>query len=381
MKFWNLHLYKKFNNAVLWVSAALLLYVIIGGLGTSLKTGIVSVEPFRIKSDSNVNVKIKLHSPAYSNGMFKLKSLVLKNANDDKRIWEFRNLKFNNSQNTIESQFVLKSGKESSSFGTDMFLKLENNNGDSFYVYYPDALWVEKSSTDTGLANSLSLNQLTTWIENDKTPIVDQVEKGFPSRNVLYESIRNLLYHVPMWFSMLFLLGLSMVFAMKYLSSQNLIHDYYSEAFTKVAILNGILGCITGSIWARVTWQSWWPAEDPKLNGVAIGMLMYLAYLILRGSIKDTYQKARISSVYSVLIYPVFIALIAIMPKLSQTSLHPGTGGSVGFNKYDLDNTLRFYFYPAVLGWIGLFYYVATLKIRLSVLEKKQEEMESSDLD
>jgi heme exporter protein C len=375
MKFWNLHLYKKFNNAVLWVSAALLLYVIIGGLGISLKTGIVSVEPFRIKSDSLAVVKIQLHSPSYSSGELKAKSLVLKNAKNDQQIWEFNEVKFNDSLNAIMSQFILKSGKESASFGVDMFLKLQNNQGDSFYVYYPDALWVEKSSSDTGKANTVLLTK------SDKTPIVDQVEKGFPSRNILYESIRNLLYHVPMWFSMMLLLGLSMVFAMKYLSSQNLIHDYYSEAFTKVAILNGILGCITGSIWARVTWQSWWPAEDPKLNGVAIGMLMYLAYLILRSSIKDTYQKARISSVYSVLIYPVFIALIAIMPKLSQTSLHPGTGGSVGFNKYDLDNTLRFYFYPAVLGWIGLFYYMATLKIRLTLLEKKHEEMESSDLD
>ncbi len=381
MKFWNLHQYKKFNNAILWVSAALLLYAIIGGLGTSLKTGIVSVEPFRIQSDSIAKVNIQLHSPAYSEGILKAKSLVLKNTKDEKRIWEFRNLQFNYSKNTIESFFSLKVGKESSSFGVDMFLKLENNQGDSFYVYYPDALWVEKSSTDTGLANSLLLTEISAWNKNDKTPIVDQVEKGFPSRNILYESIRNLLYHVPMWFSMMLLLGLSMVFAMKYLSSQNLMHDFYSEAFTKVAILNGILGCVTGAVWARVTWQSWWPAEDPKLNGVAIGMLMYLAYLILRSSIKDRYQKARISSVYSVLIYPIFIALIAIMPKLSQTSLHPGTGGSVGFNKYDLDNTLRFYFYPAILGWIGLFYYIATLKIRLTLIEKKQEEIESSEID
>lgn len=373
MKFWNLHRLNRFNTAVLWISALLLIYVVIGGLGTALKTGVVSVEPFRVKSDSQCHVKIKLHSPSHEDGSLKALSLVLKNAKNDSQIWEFRQVNFDNRKNTIESQLLMKLGEKSSSFSADMFLKLRNSSGDSFFVYYPDALWVEKSQSDSLKSN------VSVWSSNDKTPIVDQVEKGFPNRNILYESIRNLLYHVPMWFSMMFLLGLSMVFAMKYLSSQDLKHDYYSEAFTKVAILNGILGCITGSIWARVTWQSWWPAEDPKLNGVAIGMLMYLAYLILRSSIRDNYQKARISSVYSVLIYPIFIALIAIMPKLSSTSLHPGTGGSVGFNKYDLDNTLRFYFYPAVLGWIGLFYYISTLKIRITLLAKKQEEQEANE--
>ena len=374
MKFWNLHRLNRFNNAVLWISALLLIYVVVGGLGTALKTGVVSVEPFRIKSDSLSHVTIKLHSPLHQDGSLKALSLVLKNSKNDSQIWEFRKVKFDNRKNAIESDLKLILGIKSSSFSADMFLKLRNSSGDSFFVYYPDALWVEKSQSDTSISN------VSLWSANDKTPIVDQVEKGFPNRNILYESIRNLLYHVPMWFSMMFLLGLSMVFAIKYLSSQDLKHDYYSEAFTKVAILNGILGCITGSIWARVTWQSWWPAEDPKLNGVAIGMLMYLAYLILRSSIRDNYQKARISSVYSVLIYPIFIALIAIMPKLSSTSLHPGTGGSVGFNKYDLANTLRFYFYPAVLGWIGLFYYISTLKIRLTLLAKKQEEIEANEI-
>ncbi len=373
MKFWNLHQYKKFNNAVLFISALLLIYVIIGGLGTALKTGVVSIEPFRIKSDTTSQITIQLYSPLYKDSTLKPVSVVLKNSKSESQLWEFRNIERNHDNNTIKSELLVQLGKNASSSSADLFLKLKNPSGDSFFVYYPDALWIEKSKSDTNQTN------ISQWSTNEKTPIVDQVEKGFPNRNILYESIRNLLYHVPMWFSMMFLLGLSMVFSMKYLSTQNLYHDYYSEAFTKIAILNGVLGCITGSIWARVTWQSWWPAEDPKLNGVAIGMLMYFAYLILRSSIKDRYQKARISSVYSVLIYPIFIALIAIMPKLSSTSLHPGTGGSVGFNKYDLDNTLRFYFYPAVLGWIGLFYYISTLKIRINILSQKHDEMDANE--
>jgi heme exporter protein C len=139
------------------------------------------------------------------------------------------------------------------------------------------------------------------------------------------------------------------------------------------------LGCVTGSSWASITWESWWPSDDPKLNGVAIGMFMYLAYLILRTSLKDPYQRARISSVYAILIYPIFMALIAIMPKLSADTLHPGSGGTVGFNKYDLDNTLRLFFYPAVIGWILFFIWISILRYRFETIKNIQIEREDNE--
>ena len=171
---------------------------------------------------------------------------------------------------------------------------------------------------------------------------------------------------------MLALLGIAAWYALKYLRFSNLEDDIMADALIRVGILAGILGCITGATWARVTWQSWWPAADPKLNGVAIGMTMYMAYLLLRSTMNDPYQRARITSVYSVFIFPIFIALIVIMPKLSPNSLHPGSGGTVGFNKYDLDSTMRLFFYPAVIGWIALFYWIANLRLRIAQLNEKQ---------
>ena len=109
-------------------------------------------------------------------------------------------------------------------------------------------------------------------------------------------------------------------------------------------------------------------------------MTMYFAYLILRNTLKhESHQKARISSVYGIMVYPIFIALIAIMPKLAAVSLHPGSGDTVGFNNYDLNNTLRLFFYPAVLGWIGVFGYLAILRIRLEILKKKKIENEQNE--
>ncbi len=188
-----------------------------------------------------------------------------------------------------------------------------------------------------------------------------------PQLPILFQSIRNLYYHVPMWFGMQTLLIASAIYAAKGLINRDLLHDIRSEAYAKIAMLFGTLGLVTGMIWAKNTWGAYW-TNDPKLNSAAIGMLMYAAYFVLRGSIEDEEKKARISAVYNLFALPVFIVLIFVLPRLTA-SLHPGNGGNPGFNSYDLDSRLRMVFYPAVLGWIFIGFWIAELQIRINKIQ------------
>jgi heme exporter protein C len=192
-----------------------------------------------------------------------------------------------------------------------------------------------------------------------------------PDLAILEQSIRNLYYHVPMWFGMIFLLLASMVYAIKNLSGGNPEDDLKSSLYANVAILFGGIGIVTGMIWAKNTWGAYW-TNDPKLNGAAIGMLMYLAYSVLRSSIEDEEKRARISAVYNIFCFPVFIVLIFVLPRITD-SLHPGNGGNPGFNSYDLDSRLRMVFYPAVIGWTLIGFWLADLHIRTKLLERKKE--------
>jgi heme exporter protein C len=81
------------------------------------------------------------------------------------------------------------------------------------------------------------------------------------------------------------------------------------------------------------------------LNGAAVGILIYLAYLFLRSSFEDEQRKARISSVYNIFAFAVFIPIIYILPRLTD-SLHPGSGGNSTFGSYDFDNNIRKSFLP-----------------------------------
>jgi heme exporter protein C len=191
-----------------------------------------------------------------------------------------------------------------------------------------------------------------------------------PQLPILEQSIRNLYYHVPMWFGMLALLLASGFFSIKTLRTGDFQNDIKASSYAAIAVLYGSIGLCTGMIWAKNTWGVYW-TNDPKLNSAAIGMLMYAAYFVLRGSVEDEEKRARISAVYNLFVLPVYIVLIYIMPRLTA-SLHPGNGGNPGFNSYDLDSRLRLVFYPAVLGWIFIGFWISDLQIRIKQIEFKK---------
>ncbi len=193
-----------------------------------------------------------------------------------------------------------------------------------------------------------------------------------PHLPILNETIRNTYFHVALWLAMTTLLFASMVFSIRYLSKGLQLYDDVASELAKSAIFFGILGCLTGSVWANFTWGDPWP-NDPKLNGAAVGILIYLAYLLLRSSLEDEQRKARISSVYNIFAFAVFIPLIYILPRLTD-SLHPGSGGNSTFGSFDLNNDMRKVFYPAIIGWILLGLWMAELRVRLKIIDRIQND-------
>ncbi|MFY0626270.1 MAG: cytochrome c biogenesis protein CcsA [Reichenbachiella sp.] len=192
-----------------------------------------------------------------------------------------------------------------------------------------------------------------------------------PRLHILNETIRNQYFHVCMWFGMILLLIGSMVHAIKYLSGQRIENDIRSDAYASIGILYGILGILTGMLWAKYAWGEWW-SGDPKQNGAAIALLIYLAYFVLRGSFEDEQQRAKISAVYNIFAFFAMIPLLFILPRLTD-SLHPGNGGNPGFNFYDMDGQLRIVFYPAIIGWTLLGAWMASIRIRLAEIKILKE--------
>lgn len=192
-----------------------------------------------------------------------------------------------------------------------------------------------------------------------------------PHLPILHESIRCFYFHVPMWFTMVVLYLISVIYSIKYLRTGDEKHDFLAVELVNSGIVFGLLGLLTGMVWANYTWGDPWP-NDPKLNGAAIVTLMYLAYTVLRNSLDEDQKKARISAVYNIFAFPVMIVLLFILPRLTD-SLHPGNGGNPGFGSYDsVDNQMRLIFYPACIGWILMGIWISTLRYRIRLIENQQ---------
>jgi heme exporter protein C len=198
-----------------------------------------------------------------------------------------------------------------------------------------------------------------------------------PHVEIVRETIRNMNFHVALWFAMMTILTFSVVYSIRYLRSGNQVDDDIAVETANTGILLGVLGLATGSIWARYTWNNglegglevWW-ANDVKLNMAVIAVLIYVAYIVLRGSFTDDQQRARVSAVYNIFAYAMLIPLLYILPRM-WSSLHPGQGGNPGFNAYDLDNNLRMVFYPSIITWTLLALWISSLRIRVKVLRRK----------
>ncbi|MBS1646000.1 MAG: cytochrome c biogenesis protein CcsA [Bacteroidetes bacterium] len=211
--------------------------------------------------------------------------------------------------------------------------------------------------------------------------ILGSIIMGFlgevPRLNILNETIRNLYFHVPLWFAMLVQMGVSCFFSLKYLSSYKLKNDLTASCAAYVGGMFALPGLITGSIWATYTWGKPWVADDPKMQGVMAAMIVYMVYYLLRALIPDMQTKARISAVYNIFAFCMTFVFIMIYPRLAPSSLHPGNGGNPAFGKYDMDNSMRAVFYPACVGWILMSFWLLNILNRYKKLQYKLEHHEN----
>jgi heme exporter protein C len=188
---------------------------------------------------------------------------------------------------------------------------------------------------------------------------------SFEGMEVAAESMRNIFYHVGMWFGMFTMLITGFVYSLRYLRKFDEQEDIRAVEAVNVGLMFGFLGIFTGMIWANFTWGSPW-VKDPKLNGAAVGLIIYLAYAILRGSIDDTHKRAKVAAIYNIFAFFLWIVLVIILPRLAGESIHPAGGNNANtILPLHLPPSMRLIFYPAMLGWVLLGVWIYKLRVRI----------------
>jgi heme exporter protein C len=127
--------------------------------------------------------------------------------------------------------------------------------------------------------------------------------------------------------------------------------DMRSYVAIHMALIFGVGGLITGSIWAKASWGHWWVWNEPTLVSFLIVLLLFATYQPLRFAIEDPERQGRYASVFAV-VAGAFVPLNFLAVRLAQQYVHPRVLTLTGGN---LPGSMRLTFLISLAG-IALLY-------------------------
>ncbi len=336
------------------LAVLLIVYSIIAGFLTPLGPGIIAVSPDRVRHGQEAEISITGYNSRYAPGALRVWLRL-----DDQHTLEAAEVKVQDERHAT-ARFLLPLRVPSADTIHPLNLILYSEaDGHSIL---PSAVFLTGNDAAAPIGDAW-----TAEVIQSSGP----VSRHFPFRNILAETIRNTYYHVPLWLAMMLIFGISMYHAISYLRNRSPLSDHRSVAFASVGTLLGMLGILTGAVWAKNTWGAYW-SFDVKQNMAAIAMLIYAAYFILRSAIMDRDVARRFSAAYNIFAFILLIPLLYIIPRMTD-SLHPGSGGNPAFSTDDMDHTMRMVFYPAVVGWFLFGVWISNVYWRFLRLEARSD--------
>jgi heme exporter protein C len=179
----------------------------------------------------------------------------------------------------------------------------------------------------------------------------------------LGDKARIIYLHVPMSWVAVVAFMVSMVNSASYLKKRFWLYDVKAAVSAEIGFLFAILATITGSLWAKFNWGSFWN-WDPRETSIFMLFLIYGAYFSLRSAIENPEQKARLSSVYSIIAFLTVPFFIFILPRIVD-SLHPSDSIINKEGKITMNPTMFVIFISSLVGFTLLYIWIFNLKIRL----------------
>jgi heme exporter protein C len=185
--------------------------------------------------------------------------------------------------------------------------------------------------------------------------------EGFPG-----ETSRILFFHVPQaWVATLSFL-LSLIGSVLFLVKREINADHLALAAAELGFVFCLLATVTGSLFAKITWGSYWN-WDPRETSIVLLLMIYGAYFALRSAVPDAEKKRRFAAVYAILAFVTVPFLVFIVPRITL-SLHPED--TMNPANPGMDPVTLKVFLGAMAAYTGLYIWMLRLRIRVLVLER-----------
>ncbi len=192
-----------------------------------------------------------------------------------------------------------------------------------------------------------------------------------PAVGTMGERARILYFHVPTaWVSTVAFI-MALFYGAQYIRKRDILYDYKAASAAALGLLFAILATVTGAIWAKFEWGAFWN-WDPRQTSIFVLILVYGAYFALRSAVESEEQRAKLSSVYSILAGITVPFFVFIFPRIVD-SLHPDPiVNSSG--KVKMDTYMLIVFLSSLAGFTGLFVWMLNLRVRIAKLNMKENQ-------
>jgi heme exporter protein C len=193
-----------------------------------------------------------------------------------------------------------------------------------------------------------------------------------PRAAILGDTSRIIYFHVPLaWVSVLAFL-VSAICSIRYLAGRG--NEYLTDMARNsagIGFLFTVLTLITGSLWAKMSWGSYWN-WDPRETSIVMLLLIYVAYFSLHSSLEGNPGRGRISSVYLILAMVTVPFFVFVIPRVYH-SLHPDTIINRE-GKLHMETTMRVTLLVSAIAFTFLYVHLLDMKNRLSRVRKIMDE-------
>ncbi len=190
------------------------------------------------------------------------------------------------------------------------------------------------------------------------------------AQDFIGQSSRILFFHVPMAWASFVAFVAAGAWSLRYLMKRDIRHDYASHAAIEIGMVFCILATVSGAIWARIMWGSYWN-WDPRQTSITMALLFYGAYLSLRAAVPDEERRRRLSAAYAALGIAVAPFLFFVLPRMASFTLHPepviNPGGKIEMNSRMLQVLLL-----GAACYTAFFFWLHNLRTRVLRLRDEQ---------
>jgi len=149
--------------------------------------------------------------------------------------------------------------------------------------------------------------------------------------------------------------------------------DRVGLASVEIGIAFTLINIISGSIWARPVWNTWW-TWDPRLVTATVMELIYIAYVMLRQGIEDPDRRARFGAVYAIVGF-LSVPLTFLSIRIFRT-IHPvviGSSDPTAQGTFDMTPKMLTAFMFSLLTFTFIYATLLWHRLRLEVLSERVE--------